>query len=168
MNHKWEPVEFGLEKCRKCGAFRSSTAISTFTLRKRGSGTVKKHFEHDLLHELVAHKHQPMFKFMQKDGTVECHRDLWDNLSFDDKVSAVLEEAYVIGLERHIVPTIMDKQNGYPPFQAFKWALFRICTTLTSGFFRRFAIENYFTILNRFNKSRMLYPLGQLKVEYSL
>ncbi len=64
----------------------------------------------------------------------------------------MLEEAYVIALERKIIPTMKGSPGPFwKPFDAFKWALMRICTTLCSGFFRQWAIDNYFLILNSYD-----------------
>ena len=114
---------------------------------------VKKYLIHDDIHYMVAHKEHPMYWYMQRDHTkVECHKDLWDAFSYEDKIHCVMEECYTIALERHIIPTIKGDRAGFPAHEAFKWALMRVCTTLTSGFFRQFSIDNYFTVLNNYNK----------------
>jgi hypothetical protein len=53
----------------------------------------------------------------------------------------VLEESYVLSLERAIVPfelTDYDKRK-----KAFDTALIKVCTSITSGWFRKFAWDNY-------------------------
>lgn len=114
---------------------------------------VKKYMIHDDIHAIMAHKEKPMYSYMQKDDTVECHKDLWDKFSYEDQIKCVLEEAYVIAIERELLPTIMGDKIGKNIFEAFKWALYRICTTLCSGWFRTFASENYFTILNSYDSN---------------
>jgi hypothetical protein len=114
---------------------------------------VKKYVEHDSIHYMVAHKEHPMYWYMQHDHSkVECHKELWDNFTFEDKIHCVMEECYVIALERHIIPTIKGDRIGLNYHEAFKWALMRVCTTLTSGWFRLFAIDHYFNVLNNYNK----------------
>ena len=44
----------------------------------------------------------------------------------------------VIALERYLIPMISKNQET-----AYNLALVRICTTLTKGWFRQFAIDNY-------------------------
>lgn len=113
---------------------------------------VTKYYEHDNIHRAMAHKEHPMYSYMQPDlSKVECSKDLWNKFSYEEKIQCVQEEAYVIALERHIIPTMMGDKIGLNSFEAFKWALMRICTTLCSGWFRQFAIDNYFTILNSYN-----------------
>lgn len=113
---------------------------------------VKKFYEHDNIHWSMKHGDKPMFMHMQiNPGSVECLKHLWDNFSTQEKDWCVLEEAYVIALEREIIPTEMGIKVGKLPFLAFKWALMRICTNLCSGWFRDWAIDNYFRILNQYD-----------------
>ncbi len=63
-----------------------------------------------------------------------------------------MEECYTIALERHILPTMHGDKIGLGYQEAFKWALMRVCTNLTSGWFRQYAIDNYYTVLNNYNK----------------
>lgn len=116
---------------------------------------VTKYYEHDWLHTLVAHKSKPMYSYMQKDNTVECHKDLWDNFTHIEKIQCVLEESYVIAMERWLIPKLKGKlvetAFRYTPRISFKLALQRVCTTLCSGWFREFAIDNYFEIWRYYN-----------------
>lgn len=115
---------------------------------------VVKYYVHDNIHKAIAHiEGKPMYELMQKDTTlVECHKEMWDEMTHEQKVKCVLEEAYVIALERHIIPVMMGQPvKIVSNFDAFKWALMRICTTLCSGWFREFSIENYFEILNSYD-----------------
>lgn len=114
---------------------------------------VTKFVEHDSIHQMVAHREKPMYSYMQKDETlVECHKEMWNEFPHIDKLHCVMEECYVIALERHIIPTIKGIRVGMNYHEAFKWALMRVCTTLCSGWFRQFAIDHYFEILNSYNK----------------
>ena len=81
-----------------------------------------------------------------------CDKRLWTIFPYEDKCKCVLEEAYVIALERKILPMIFGAGKGYTSDEAFDWALMRICTTLCSGWFREFATKNYFIIKKLYNK----------------
>jgi|688.fasta_scaffold391836_3 hypothetical protein len=109
---------------------------------------VKKQYVHDDIHIAMAHYGAPIYESLKVDKELaKCERDLWDMLLHRDKIKCVLEEAYVIALERFIIPKMLDNQ----PFCSkisFLRALEKICTTLTSGWFRDFAIDNYFEIKN--------------------
>lgn len=101
---------------------------------------VDKKYDHDWLHELYAHKEQPMYTYMKRDDSQAwCERDMWDGFCYQDQVKCVAEECYVIATERFLVPSDWD----YPKRLAYFKALEKVCTTLTSGWFRDFAIDNF-------------------------
>jgi hypothetical protein len=101
-------------------------------------------FEHDQIHEIMAHRERPMFEYIS-DGssTVKSSRAKWEELSLPDRVKCVLEEAYVIALERGVVPMLYEGKKLADSKSALQWSLMRICTTLTGGWFREFAVENF-------------------------
>ena len=113
---------------------------------------VTSYFVHDDIHKVMAHYDIPIFEKMQKNKTsVRCDEDSWRVFSYEDKCLCVLEEAYVIALERKILPMMFGGGKGYTSQEAFDWALMRICTTLCSGWFRNFATKNYFIIKTIWN-----------------
>lgn len=112
---------------------------------------VKKFIEHDYLHEIFAHSDKPMYQKMQKNGEVYCHVDMWNEFTYMDKVHAILEECYVIACERFIIPQLVKGSSDYFTRAAFMWSLMRVCTDLTSGFFRDYAINNYDSIIYHFD-----------------
>jgi hypothetical protein len=104
---------------------------------------VKYFFTHDDIHRVMAHYEKPLFEKMQKDKTsAKCEKDIWRVFPYEDKCKCVLEEAYVIALERKILPMLFGGGKGFTSDEAFDWALMRICTTLSSGLFREFATKN--------------------------
>jgi hypothetical protein len=106
---------------------------------------VEKKYNHDYLHELVAYHDKPLYTQLQRDASSAwCEKDLWDKLSNDDKIKCVAEEAQVIAIERFLVPSNWN----YAPRHAYLKALDKVCTTLCSGWFRDFAIDNYPEIFN--------------------
>ena len=105
---------------------------------------VTKIYEHDDIHYATCYYDRPIYESLKNDSTtVWCEKDKWAELSFEDKVKCVQEEAFVIAIERFL----LVKKN-YPPKFAFSNAITKICTNLTSGWFRDFAIENWPTIIN--------------------
>jgi hypothetical protein len=118
---------------------------------------VKSFFTHDDMHRMVAHYNEPLYEKMQaEEGSVFCSKDLWNNFKKEDKIKTVLEEAYVIALERKILPMLFSGGVYWSDEGAFDWALKRICTNLTSGFFRDFATNNYLKIKESYNKNYVL------------
>ena len=110
---------------------------------------VPKIVDHDYLHELVAFYKEPLYKRLQKpDHDVWCHTDLWDDLPYIDKVRCVSEEVSVLSVERFLLP------DGWkiPSKIAYMKALGKVCTTVTSGYFRDFAIDNYPDVVLCYNK----------------
>lgn len=102
-------------------------------------------YDHDTIHEAVAiWEQKPMYKRYQKDGSeVLCDKAKWDKLPNDFKNMAVAEEAAVLAIERSLVPF----PGAKTPYEALTLALEKICTSITSGWFREYAWENYDAIL---------------------
>ena len=105
---------------------------------------VTKIYEHDDIHYATCYYDRPIYESLKSNSeTVWCEKSKWEQLSHEDKIKCVQEEAFVIAIERFILPN-----KGYPPKFAFSKAITRICTNLTSGWFRDFAIENWPEISN--------------------
>jgi hypothetical protein len=120
----------------------------------QSDGYVKSYFIHDDIHRVMAHYDKPLYEMMQVDKKLaKCEKDMWNLFTFEDKCKCVLEEAYVIALERRIIPMIFGGGRGYTSEEALDWALMRICTTLCSGWFRNFATNNYYDIKKLSNKN---------------
>lgn len=101
-----------------------------------------KIFDHDSIHKAVALGENPAYTYMQ-DGEVWCSKKKWNKLSETEKLNCVLEEASVLALERSIIPSLFLGRPFIGAEKAFNYALMKICTTITSGFFRNYAIEHY-------------------------
>jgi hypothetical protein len=116
----------------------------------QSEGKVMSWFVHDHIHEAMSHYERPLYEKMQKDLTMaKCEKELWEGFSYEDKMRCVLEEAYVIALERKIIPVLYGgAKEFFSPEKALKWSMMRVCTTLTGGWFRKFATENYPEIMS--------------------
>ena len=124
---------------------------------KQSNGFVKSYFIHDDMHKAVSHYGYPLYEKMQKDITIaKCHKEMWEEFTFENKCKCVLEEAYVISLERKIIPSIFGGKEWVSAEEGLNWSLMRICTTLCSGWFRKFATDNYFEIKNYINKNYVI------------
>lgn len=114
---------------------------------------VSKVYDHDTLHELVAYGDRPLYTYLKsegKEGSAWCEKSLWDQFTHQQKVLCVAEEVYVIATERFLVPSDWEKQTRV----AYMDSLRKVCTTLTSGWFRDFAIDNYPDIVGKFDKEK--------------
>ena len=128
-----------------------------------------KTFIHDEIHAVMAHREFPMFTYIKAcTEKVACSKSKFNDLPYQDRIRCVLEEAYVIALERLIIPMLFVGSAITTPERAFKWALMRICTTLCSGWFREFALDNYPRIWDLHNrdytkKFLTAFELGKIK-----
>jgi hypothetical protein len=108
-------------------------------------------FDHDWLHELYAYNDKPMYEKMKKDFSLaKCEKDMWDKFTHEEKLMCVAEECYVIATERFMVP----KDWRFWTKLAYIKALQKVCTTLTSGWFRSFSIDHYLEVMDLYNEDR--------------
>lgn len=96
-------------------------------------------YDHDSIHEAVKFGEQPAYKGML-DGPVKVSLDLWMRMSESQRMACVIEESMVLALERSIIPYGDKGDNGKI---AYLTALQKVCTSITSGWFREYAWENY-------------------------
>ena len=113
------------------------------------------HFVHDEVHNVVTrsmHRREvPLYVGMLGDGEeVKCDINKWVRFSHSDKINDVLEECYVIALERGIIPGIWGGKGHKPFDDAFLWAYMRVSTNLTKGWFRDFANTHYDEVMRTF------------------
>ena len=123
---------------------------------------VEKVYDHDFLHELYAYEDRPMFEKLKRPEQFNlawCVKDLWDKLSQTQKLQCVAEETYVIATERFMVPNDWN----YPTKKAYYFALKKVCTTLTSGWFRDFAIDNFPEVFNLYEGAKFYHVQAHLE-----
>lgn len=107
-------------------------------------------WEHDDIHKAVAVGDAPAYTKFSKDGAeVEVDREKWNKLPHYDKLLAGLEESYVLAIERSLVP----HPGKLTLEQAFLKALEKVCTSITSGWFRKFCYDNYDAIKSLYSDS---------------
>jgi hypothetical protein len=117
---------------------------------------VYRKYDHDMLHELFAFGERPVFEELKRDFTkATCEKDLWDALSHEKKIQCAVEEVMVTAAERYMVP----KDWKYPAKRAYIQSLEKLCTTMTSGWFRDFGIDNYMEIYYTFDEA----PFNRVK-----
>ena len=95
-------------------------------------------------------KEFPAYEYFKEDKSeVFCDKDLFFRLDEQTQLYAILEESYVLALERSQIP-FKDKVD---PKKSFDISLMKICTSITSGWFREFAWENYHKIQSLYDKT---------------
>lgn len=107
-------------------------------------------YDHDTIHQSVARFDKPAYLYYMKDGA----QVMTDKAKFfaqprEIQLAGVVEEAAVLAIERSLVP----HPGVMTPEQAWRFALSKVCSSITSGWFREFAYENAPEILK-------LYPTG--------
>lgn len=108
-------------------------------------------YDHDTIHASVKHLDKPAYcYYMQDDEEVLSSREKFFAQSEIVRLYGVLEESYVLALERAVIP------YGTDPKKAFDTALVKVCTTITSGFFREYAWENYDKIQALYHESYII------------
>lgn len=104
---------------------------------------VVRHYDHDSLHDTVAHYDRPLWMEVLKDGqSVAMDMGKVWALDFADQVMLFREEVYATALERWLVPAWVKGQQ-FSPTLAYMWALRKTITSLTKGKSSLFMIRNY-------------------------
>lgn len=125
---------------------RLNTSKSEFFVNNNGE--LSYTYDHDTIHIAMAHLGRPMYTYYAKDGEqVLSDRAKFDALPHEQKCMGVIEEAYVLALERSVVP------HGTVPRVAFEMALEKVCTSITSGWFREFGWEHYHEVDEMYDDS---------------
>lgn len=95
--------------------------------------------DHDELHDLIKYDEVPIQNLIRKDlSNAMCDLSLFQSLTKDQQLKCVCEERDVLALERRLLPKIMKEAR-----EAREYAMYRICTTITKGWFRGFAVDHY-------------------------
>lgn len=104
-------------------------------------------YDHDSLHEAVKIASQPAYTTFAEPGQqVKSSKKLWDKTHYSIQIMAGVEEASVLALERSLIP----HPGKWSEDKAFEFALMKVCTSITSGWFRSFCYENHDIILDTY------------------
>lgn len=107
---------------------------------------VKYIYDHDELHLVVKLQDVPAYEYFKADDAeVYCDKDKFFDMPYELRINSVLEECWVLALERSQIPYA----GKITPFESFKKALEKVCTSIASGWWREFAWENVDYILMR-------------------
>ncbi|UEP19220.1 prohead assembly scaffold protein [Klebsiella phage vB_KpnM-VAC36] len=104
--------------------------------------------DHDSIHRAVALADRPAYTFYMKDGSeVMTSREKFESLPEAIKLAGVYEETCVLALERSQVPNNFQNVSSE---HSFMMALEKVCTSITSGWFREYAWENYHKVVHMY------------------
>lgn len=102
-------------------------------------------YDHDSIHEAVKVLHQPAYKFyIEDDAEVLTNKEKFMNCSDEIKLLGVYEEACVLALERSQIPNDFKIK----PKDSFVTALIKVCTSITSGYFRSYAYDHFYEVID--------------------
>ncbi len=101
-------------------------------------------YDHDTIHESVKNLDKPAYTYFKPENSpVMCDKNMFFACDEQTRLYSVLEEATVLALERSQIP--------YPEMwssrKSFEFALGKVCTSITSGWWRSWAWEHYNEVL---------------------
>jgi hypothetical protein len=106
-------------------------------------------YDHDTIHLAMAlDPGIPAYTKFKGEAEVMVDRSKWQPLPDDVKLASVIEESLVLALERSQVPF----RGKIAPEKSFKMALQKVCTSITSGWWREWAWEHYWEALDSYPK----------------
>lgn len=109
-------------------------------------------YDHDSIHEAVAIMERPAYTFYMKDGSeVMTSKEKFFGVAEGYRMYGVYEESCVLALERSQIPHGLGKEGGPSARWSFEMALMKVCTSITSGWFREYAWENYDKVMALYN-----------------
>lgn len=106
-------------------------------------------YDHDSIHRVVALDGTPAYTKYMKDGEqVMCSKEKFYSVGRRVRLLGGLEESLVLTAERSLIP------NDFKPNadRMFLFALQKVCTSITSGWFREYCWENYTSIVSLYRR----------------
>lgn len=101
-------------------------------------------YDHDTIHEAVAVLGVPAYKsYMKDDSEVMTSKEKFFAQENHIRLLGVYEESCVLALERSQIPFNFE----IPARQSFVMALSKVCTSITSGWFREYAWESFHIVM---------------------
>jgi hypothetical protein len=113
-------------------------------------------YDHDTIHLAMAV--EPMTpaytNFKHDQAEVMIDRQKWDAQPIAVQLNSVLEESLVLALERSQIPF----RGQIDPRRSFRIALQKVCTSISSGWWREFSWENYDRVIELFEQREAEQP----------
>lgn len=104
-------------------------------------------WDHDTIHVAMALFDEPIYKkFLKDDAPVKVDKAKFMALPHEQKLASVVEETAVLAIERSLVPHPGVKT----PKQAWHFALSKVLSSITSGWWRAWAYEHALEVLKMY------------------
>lgn len=115
---------------------------------------VKRAYDHEILHELVAFNQKPMHTLIRPDlQSVWVDKGMFFDLPFEKQIETALEEMMVVAIERG---QLNIKSPNLVKVSALHKAHKLLVTSMTKGWFAQFLVENIENLLGNQTKKRCL------------
>lgn len=102
---------------------------------------------HDDIHLSVKRGERPAYEYFKKDNEeVLCDKQKFFSCPKEIQINSILEESMVLSIERSLLP----HPGVMTPKQAWIFALSKVCSSITSGWWREFAYENIFEAIRQY------------------
>lgn len=107
-------------------------------------------YDHDTIHEAVKTFDTPAFELIKEDkAEVFCSKEKFFASDESLRLATVLEESYTLALERSQIPFDFTLDR----YKSFTKALEKVCTSISSGWWREYAWEHYYQVLDLYQES---------------
>jgi len=105
-------------------------------------------YMHDDIHEAVKLYEKPIFELIKADkADVFCSKERFFSLDRKLQLATVYEESTTLALER----SQLTHNFEVDPFWSFTKALEKVCTNISSGWWRTFSWENYYEVKSMYD-----------------
>lgn len=140
----WEKQFFDMRVNENKGLCGGKIKAKDFFLREG------KVFSHKDLHKICSHYDRPLYLEISKDG--ELNEALFEEFNQAQKITCVLEEAYVLALEKAIaVNQDLKAIKNDPNMQSYFFSgMKKLCTRVDCEWLSNFAVENYSNIVGNY------------------
>lgn len=102
-------------------------------------------YDHDDIHEAIKIFEKPAYTYILADGEqVKCSKEKFYQLPYHYQLACAVEEVIVLTLERGLIPNDFKVDAD----KMFRVAAMKVCTSITSGWFREFCWEHYDEIVD--------------------
>jgi hypothetical protein len=106
-------------------------------------------YDHDTIHEAIMIDNKPAYmNYIVEGADVMTSKDKFFAQPERIRLLGVYEETCVLALERSQIPNNFELD----PRSSFVTALIKVCTSITSGWFRHYAWENFDTIITMYRE----------------
>jgi len=111
-------------------------------------------YDHDTIHQSVCLFERPAYTYYMVDGEqIKCSKEKFFAVSEDIRLAGALEEALTLALERSQI----SNPGVWSPDKSFRFAYSKVCSSITSGWFRKYCYEHIPEVLKLYEKTSKNY-----------